>query len=106
MLNVFMHDASIGAILWNAPSFCASCVPPPREKPNGFGDPDQKISFTMKNPKKERSSAFTKYERYKMATSVGQARELGAVKKDFFFSQNCSPGPDDRGLVEVDFLIT
>ena len=43
---------------------------------------DDLVVFQAKNPKRRRSSAWGRYERYKVATTVGQARELGATGDD------------------------
>ena len=41
-----------------------------------------KINFTKKNPKKPNTKAFEKYEKYKSATTIGKALELGATMRD------------------------
>ena len=40
------------------------------------------VRFQMDNPKQNPSKAFTNYDSYKRATTVGQARELGATTAD------------------------
>ena len=46
-----------------------------------FGHDDH-IVFQASNPKKRRTGAWDRYERYKVATTVGQARQLGATAQD------------------------
>lgn len=41
-----------------------------------------KINFKKQNPKKEGTKAYEKYEKYKSATTVGKALELGATMRD------------------------
>ena len=45
-------------------------------------DRDDLVVFQAKNPKRQRSGAWGRYEKYKVATTVGQARELGATAED------------------------
>ena len=46
---------------------------------------DLLIRFVDENPKKNGTKAFEKYERYKVAATVGHARELGASGTDLQF---------------------
>ena len=41
-----------------------------------------KINFKKQNPKKEGTKAHEKYEKYKSATTIGKALELGATMRD------------------------
>ena len=45
-------------------------------------DRNDLIVFQANNPKRRRTGAWGRYERYKVATTVGQARELGATAQD------------------------
>ena len=40
------------------------------------------LTFQAANPKRQRTCAWSRYERYKVATTVGHARELGATSED------------------------
>ena len=46
-----------------------------------FGQ-DDSIVFQASNPKRRRTGAWGRYEKYKVATTVGQARQLSATAKD------------------------
>ena len=45
-------------------------------------DRNDLVVFQANNPKRRRTGAWGRYERYKVATTVGQARELGATAED------------------------
>jgi hypothetical protein len=62
--------------------------------PSMLKDPNLKISFRKDNPKRPGSKAFDRYEKYKKATTLKKARELGAVREDFI-------NDADRGFLKV-----
>ena len=62
--------------------------------PSMLKDPNLKISFRKDNPKRPGSKAFDRYEKYKKATTLKKARELGAVREDFI-------NDADRGYLKV-----
>ena len=43
---------------------------------------DASIVFQASNPKRRRTEAWRRYEKYKVATTYGQARQLGATARD------------------------
>ena len=43
---------------------------------------DASIVFQASNPKRRRTEAWRRYEKYKVATTYGQARQLGATSRD------------------------
>jgi hypothetical protein len=49
---------------------------------------DRKILFQVDNPKKPKTRAYEQYEKYKKATTMREARELGATKKDLDFDRD------------------
>jgi len=57
-------------------------------------DKDLKISYKKENPKKPGTKAYARYEKYKKATTLKKALELGAVREDFIFD-------GDRGYMKV-----
>lgn len=46
---------------------------------------DRKSLLQVDNPKKPKTRAYKQYEKYKKATTMREARELGATKKDLDF---------------------
>ena len=62
--------------------------------PSMLKDPNLKISFRKDNPKRPGSKAFDRYEKYKKATTLKKARELGAIREDFI-------NDADRGFLKV-----
>ena len=46
------------------------------------GDADTSIQYLQENPKKRGGEAFERYEKYKMARTVNEAKELGASQGD------------------------
>ena len=50
-----------------------------------YDNPDQKIRYDQKNRKLAESHAFKKYEAYKCASTVQEARSLGATTRDLKF---------------------
>ena len=47
-----------------------------------------KIIFNAQNPRTTGSKAYEKYEKYKAAETVGQAKALGAITTDLKFYKN------------------
>ncbi len=62
--------------------------------PSMLKDPNLKISFRKDNPKRPGSKAYDRYEKYKKATTLKKARELGAIREDFI-------NDADRGYLKV-----
>ena len=49
---------------------------------------DRKVLFQVDNPKKPKTRAYEQYEKYKKATTMREARELGATMKDLDFDRD------------------
>ena len=62
--------------------------------PSMLSDPNLKISYSKTNPKKAGSKAAERYDKYKRATTLKKARELGATREDLIFD-------GDRGFMKV-----
>lgn len=52
---------------------------------------DRKSLLQVDNPKKPKTRAYKQYEKYKKATTMREARELGATKKDLDFDWDHAP---------------
>lgn len=62
--------------------------------PSMLNDPNLKVSWSKTNPKKVGSKAHERYDKYKKATTLKKARELGATREDLIFD-------GDRGFMKV-----
>ena len=49
------------------------------------GTPDASIQYQQENPKKKGGEPYERYEKYKIANTVKEAKELGASQKDIFY---------------------
>ncbi len=62
--------------------------------PSMLSNPNLKVSWRKENPKKPGTKAHERYEKYKKATTLKKARELGATREDLIFD-------GDRGFMKV-----
>ena len=48
---------------------------------------EQRVAFTPENPKKQKTKSWDKYEKYKSARTIGEARDAGASTRDLAFDE-------------------
>ncbi|CAK0853099.1 unnamed protein product, partial [Prorocentrum cordatum] len=77
-------------LLWlrQPPSGAAAPTMPPKQvtlHDNLVVDRDQPVQYVQENPKKSGGKSYERYERYKVARTIGQAFDLDAVRGDIFY---------------------
>ena len=53
-------------------------------------DGEIKIYFQQQNPKKKDTAAYKRYEKYKKANTIKEAKELGALSVEMFYRKTRS----------------